>query len=239
MRVLGISLATLALCTAPGCVHEVAAGAPGPRNEKEAVRRGAQCLQNDDVDDAIRACTEVLDYESRSSSWWKPAEVTVTSLVPESRAQAYRARGKWYLGKDRVDDALSDFEAALRIERDDTEAINLRGFALSKKGEFDDAIRDHDRAIQLEPGLALAFLGRGFAHAGKGRFDRAIQDFSEAIRLDPKDARARAARGRVYCEQGNYRRANQDYRDAIRLNPAFAGQLAVPAGPGSCGLHAP
>jgi tetratricopeptide (TPR) repeat protein len=90
------------------------------------------------------------------------------------------------LGK--LDEAISDYDAALSRDPDEPEAYLNKGFALlhlSESGEqakplFDSALEKKTRRPEL------AYYGRGVAHELSGEVRAAYQDYRQASRIDPK-----------------------------------------------------
>ena len=88
----------------------------------------------------------------------------------------------------RLDEAISDYDAAVGRNPDEPEAYLNKGFALlhlsdsgrEAKPMFDSALEKKTRKPQL------AYYGRGVAHELAGQVRAAYQDYRQASRLDPK-----------------------------------------------------
>src|SRR5262249_35447106 len=135
-------------------------------------------------------------------------------------ADAYLNRGNAHAARRDYDRAITDFDAAIRLNPALAMAYNNRGVVRRNKGDIAGAIADYGEAIRLAPNLAMAYRNRGRAQRNKDGFDAAIADFDAAIRLDPNDAGslgsrcwARAVAGRDLAE------ALADCDEALRLRP--------------------
>jgi tetratricopeptide (TPR) repeat protein len=137
-------------------------------------------------------------------------------------ALAYNTRGGAHLEKKDYDNALSDFNEAIRLDPNFALAYKNRGWVRCEKKEYDKAISDFNEAIRLDPNLALAYNNRGGAHLEKKDYDNALSDFNEAIRLDPNLALAYNNRGWFHIKKRDYDKAISDFDEAIRLDPNFA-----------------
>jgi len=156
----------------------------------------------------------VIDYCTRS--------IGATQLSASNLAIIFTNRGSAYNHKGDYDQAIQDFNQAIRLDPNCAYAFNGLGNANNGKGDYDQAIQDYDRAIRLIPSYGYAFNGRGNAYSSKGEYDRAIQDYDQAIRLTPNYANAFNGRGNAYSSKGEYDRAIQDFDQAIRFTPSHA-----------------
>jgi Flp pilus assembly protein TadD len=55
-----------------------------------------------------------------------------------------------------LDEAIRQYQEALRLNPGYALAHNNLGYALGQKGQLDEAIRQYQKAISLDPGCALA-----------------------------------------------------------------------------------
>jgi len=133
----------------------------------------------------------------------------------------YLILGEAYDAKGEHDEAISNYNKALKFIPDNAHPYNSRGIAYAAKGDYDMAILDYERAIGLDPKFAEAYNNRGVSYAGKGDYDRAISDYDKAIQMIPILAHAYNNRGIAYAAKGNFVRAISDYDKAIELNPIY------------------
>jgi tetratricopeptide (TPR) repeat protein len=116
------------------------------------------------------------------------------------RIKALVARAGAYHGKDMIDSAIADYDAALRLDGALADVFNLRGELWRKKGDRPRALADFAAAIRLNPdhpaakanykSLAqeLERLGARMAVAGKPSFNcaSAKRPVEKAICADPE-----------------------------------------------------
>jgi len=125
-------------------------------------------------------------------------------------------------GKGQYDEAIRDFNEAIRLNPNVAVYYSNRGYSYLEKGQHDEAIRDCTEAIRLNPNRVEAYNNRGYIFHAKGQYDEAIRDYTEAIRLNPNESVYYNNRGNSFHAKGQYDEAIRDYTEAIRLNPNVA-----------------
>ena len=133
----------------------------------------------------------------------------------------YNERGVLYGGQGDHTRAISDYDQAIKLNPEDSEAYNNRGIAYNSLGNYDLAILDYDQALKLNPEDSEVYNNRGDAYSSQGDYSRAILDLSHAIKLNPNLSQAHYNRGNAYHFKGDHTRAISDYTEAIRLNSEY------------------
>ncbi len=139
-----------------------------------------------------------------------------------SEAEERNGAGVVHANRDRLEEAIAEFDGALLLDPEFVLAHHNRGESYLILGESKRAIQDFEEAIRLDPGFAPAYTSRGWAYFALSEYERAIQDYDESIRLDPEHAPAYYSRGGAYLKLGQRDRAIQDYEKAIRLDRRLA-----------------
>jgi len=112
------------------------------------------------------------------------AAVAAVQLDRED-AWSHTALGSVYFSTRRLDDALSEFETALRLNPNFCLAQGYYALALSYAGRHEDSFEAAQRAIRLsprDPALAIYYAIAGYARFLSRRYDEAIALAREAIR---------------------------------------------------------
>ena len=135
---------------------------------------------------------------------------------PESRDQAYQARGDVYAAKGEYDRAIADFTEAIRIKKDPAHYA-ARGRAYEKKGQYDLAIADFDAANRSAKKPTDYLADRAHAYRLKGDLARAVADYTASIDAEKSDA-AYLGRGIAYSLRGALDLAIADYDMAAALD---------------------
>jgi tetratricopeptide (TPR) repeat protein len=171
-------------------------------------------------------------------------ELTVASLDPANFLYYYK-RGKERLDKKDYNEAIKDFNEAIRLDANYAAAYNDRGIAWLRKNDYDEAIKDFDQAMRLDSNYAAEltlgsgktartlglpfspesaftfFMVRGIGWHGKQDYEKALRDFDEAIRLNPTEGLLFLHRGKAWLKKKQYDKAIEDFNEGMRLCPNY------------------
>jgi tetratricopeptide (TPR) repeat protein len=166
----------------------------------------------------VAACTRQI-----KSGRWQGNNLAITYL---NRGNLYKANGAY-------DQAIADYDEAIRLDPRDVKAYNNRGLAWMMKSAFDRALADLDQAIRLNPKYEDAFVNRGGVYYRKGNYANAVADYAEAVELAPNDTEALYWRGKAKLKNGDETGGEADIAAARKINPKFAPVAAEPKTPGT------
>ncbi|KAF0218422.1 MAG: hypothetical protein FD174_2883 [Geobacteraceae bacterium] len=135
-----------------------------------------------------------------------------------------KARPRYNLGtalnqQGFVDEAIDQFQIALRLDPANADVRHNLGVAYVAKGLMDEAIKEYRAAIGLNPASAQAHNSLGGAYVGKGLIDEAIEEYGIALRLDPSYADAHNNLGAANGVKGKIDEAVAHLEAAVRLRP--------------------
>ena len=122
----------------------------------------------------------------------------------------------------RLDEAMNQFLAALKITPGYADPHNNIGTTLEKQGRFDEAMEHFQEALRLKPDFADAHYNLGVALGRKGRSDEAAKEFQRVLELRPNYAEAHNNLGVMLERKGQLEEATGQYREAARLKPGYA-----------------
>ena len=117
-----------------------------------------------------------------------------------------------------LEQAVKQYESALRVRPRDGIVNNALGGVLLAEGRVDEAILRLDEAVRDRPDYFDARYNLGNALASKGDFSGAAVQFRTATRLRPDDADAEANLGSALAQIGHISEAKSHYRRALELN---------------------
>ncbi|MDI1266032.1 MAG: tetratricopeptide repeat protein, partial [bacterium] len=114
------------------------------------------------------------------------AEIVAYDAVVRSLAKntlPYLARGNAYLVTGQAEQALADYERALRLKPAVPEITALKGEALAMLGRHADALRAFDAALAARPNDAEILSGRAIVRIAMGLVEEADADWRRQLQL--------------------------------------------------------
>jgi tetratricopeptide (TPR) repeat protein len=90
------------------------------------------------------------------------------------------------LNRGKPEEALEDYNRAIKIKPDVAAGYLGRANTLNIMGRYQEAIEDYDRTLDINPKLANAYINRGSAYSHLGETEKAIADYEKGLELDPK-----------------------------------------------------
>lgn len=156
--------------------------------------------------DAINACDRLVKAGKQKNEmanllWWRGS-------------QNFRDR--------RHQDALSDFDEAIRLNPKMAVAYRSRGLVWVERKDAEKALADFAQAIKIDPKDDRAFAERGKFQYSRNDMKSAIADYDFAIRINPKIVAYWIARGLARRSDKDIVGSISDFSEAIKLDPRSA-----------------
>ncbi|MEM6329735.1 MAG: tetratricopeptide repeat protein [Planctomycetota bacterium] len=160
---------------------------------------------------AIDRSTDVVAYSRQLAGW------------------ALNKRGELRADEARDGEAMTDFQDALRLDKNCWRALHNRGVMLAQRGDFAGAFDAFNETILQNPEFAKAYSNRASLYVQAGEFAAAMADYQRAIDADPDLAIAHKGRGRVCHMLGRIDEAIQHFDAAVLLEPEDASTVTCRA----------
>lgn len=116
----------------------------------------------------------------------------------------YFAHGHLLEREGRFDEAVEQYQKALRLKPDFVAARNRLGITLNKLGRHREATDQFLRAVELRPEEAYLHNNLGFSLYLEGSYPEALTELEKALQLTPDFARARMNYALVLAKLGRY-----------------------------------
>jgi len=202
-----------------------------PQTAGTYIDRGILFVRQGEYERAIEDFNEVIGMNPNMTAAYLLRGRALVASIPQITANFEVINEAFFYYTNRevsteqaqvYEQAIADFNNALKIDQKNAIIYWERGNIYLDKGNFTQAIMDYTHAIKLNPNLATVYNSRGIAYRFIGNNDRAFADFDQAIRLNPDFETAYYNRGIMYHIKRDYNRAVLDFTQVIQLNPNFA-----------------
>ncbi|MDX9856926.1 MAG: tetratricopeptide repeat protein [candidate division Zixibacteria bacterium] len=138
---------------------------------------------------------------------------------PKARSALFFALAVAYEQSNQVDPATAAFEALLKVDPDNAQALNYLGYMLADRSLRLDYARDLiARAVAQEPRNAAYLDSYGWVYYRLGDYDRAVEYLSQAVTLG-SDPIIFDHLGDAYHAAGDRESARQWWQRALELQP--------------------
>jgi len=117
---------------------------------------------------------------------------TAWTKTDDPAAARMMAIGIIAMGQDRLDDALSTFDALVEAAPDFAEAWNKRATVHYLMGNLDASVADIEETLKLEPRHFGALSGLGLIYQEVEKWDAALRAFETALKVNPHMPTVRA-----------------------------------------------
>jgi tetratricopeptide (TPR) repeat protein len=134
--------------------------------------------------------------------------------------RAYCADAEKFLYQDRLDEAKTAAQNALRIAPRDAAALNILGVIALQRGELEAAVKMIGQAVALRPEAADPHHFLGLAYEYMGRFEEAVAAFLAALALQPRLADTLNELAKVLRILGRSQEAADTLLRLIAIDPA-------------------
>jgi Flp pilus assembly protein TadD len=158
------------------------------------------------------------------AAWFRSEEILWTRTLRRDPSlwMAHKNLGYTFFEQGRDQDAIDQYEAALRLKPDFPEARNNLGSLLAAHGHEAEAKVQFQEALRLAPHYAKAHNNLGIALALQGDLAGAIAEYTTVLRLQADFPEARNNLGKALAELGQLPEAIAQFEEALRLDPGNA-----------------
>jgi tetratricopeptide (TPR) repeat protein len=169
----------------------------------------------------LSAALEAKGESGKSLGLWANGEAMFRNAIAATKNNptAHLNLGAALEMKGKTDEALAEYQEALRLDPAMFEAANDIGKLLFEKGRPAEALDYCIAAVRLKPDRATLRNNLGLTLAELGRFDEALAQFNEAARLDETYAVPRFQAGRTLLKLGRDAEAMPQLFAALQIEP--------------------
>ncbi|MBN1830523.1 MAG: tetratricopeptide repeat protein [Deltaproteobacteria bacterium] len=135
--------------------------------------------------------------------------------------QAHRNLGILLFATGNYSDALEQFRAALKYNREHVELSSLIGVCLNNLGDFAGAVEMFNNILEIDSSHLPIKLKLGVALHNLGMWEKAAKIFEDILRENPNFADVYFRLGLTLLGQGKPSEAGNAFREALRINPEY------------------
>jgi eukaryotic-like serine/threonine-protein kinase len=184
-----------------------------------------------------RLFDKVLEMLARLPLAVGPSRKQAMQVRSDTKPAAYDLylRGRGYLEEyqnlDNIENAIGQFERALRVDRNYAPAYAAMGMAYTigfqhqnrGKDWLEKARSQCERALAITPQLAEGHTCLGNVYFSSGHYEEAVQQFQRSLDLDHTSDEALLSLAAAYQKTGNPAAAEEAFRKAVALRPNYWG----------------
>jgi len=160
-------------------------------------------------------------------------------LDTKPEAYDFYLRGRGYLEdyqtQDNLEQAITQFQRAIQVDKDYAPAYAAMGLAYSTGFLLKDRSKDWiekaktqcERALAINPKLAEGQTCLGKVFTSTGQYEEAVQQFHRSLELDPNSDETLRALAGAYGRLGQMSAAEGAYRKAVALRPGYWGAYSA------------
>lgn len=163
------------------------------------------CITNNpSAEQQILSCSAVISRGDREGMY--------------SLARAHTERGNLYNFLRNYPAAIADYNEAIRLEPEESDAYHGRAQVYSILGRHYDAIGDYNNLLRLARGQPSAsiYYNRGRSFIRVREFSRALSDFDRALQLEPSQIFIRRNKAEAHFWLGQYDLALSEINASMR-----------------------
>ncbi len=180
--------------------------------QQEIYEQGKACFDQGKLNDALKCFLELIRDNS------------------DRFADVHNKVGIIYHQKGIFQNAITNFEHALKINPSYTEAAINLSIVYNELGKYDEASKIFQMAVKtvskarkikdpyIEGRLANEHAHLGSQYYGLGRYKEAITEFKKALKLRPWFADIITQLGTAYRDNGEFEQAIETFQKAIEIN---------------------
>lgn len=162
---------------------------------------------------AWSACHQTRYWRNSESLWLQ------TLAVTENNALAHNNLGQVWSRSGRVDDAIHEYQAALKITPESPVARNNLGSDFLKQGKVAEAIQEFRRVLSRDPQSITGRFNLGAALLKSGRATEAVAEYEKVLAITPDFAQGHLALGHALMRAERLADAIAQFKIVVQLQP--------------------
>ncbi len=168
--------------------------------------------------------TGLLVLTTRQLSYWQDTHSLFehTFQVTRDNYMAITVLGSQLAQAGKLEEAIADYQTALRLKPTFPEAHFFLGNAREQQGKLDEAVAEYQQALWFKPMQEQTHIFLGMVLGRQQQYDAAMAHYATALKLNPDSAVTHNNLARILHTLGRRTEAAEHYRAALAINPKLA-----------------
>ncbi len=115
----------------------------------------------------------------------KASSSEIDPFIKGKLANEHLKIGAIYTDLRLLDEAIDEYQKAIRLAPNFADIITRLGIAYREKGQYDEAIQQFSRAKEVNPRFIPARVHLGLTYYSRGFYGLAEEEWQEALKIDP------------------------------------------------------
>jgi tetratricopeptide (TPR) repeat protein len=166
----------------------------------------------------------ILSYLSfQRANVWKDSITLWSDMIEKypDNPDGFCYRAEAYNNIQNFNNALSDYNTAIKIDSTKDNFFNDRGNLFRNEKEFDKAILDYEKAIQINPKSWVVYNNLGIVYTYKKKYDEALNCYDKSVDQKSDYSHPYINKGNLYSEKQNYDSSMIAYNKAVEIDPYY------------------
>lgn len=146
-------------------------------------------------------------------------EPKITRLQPSVSVRSRIKAGREFAKDGRRDEALAEFEAAVRLDPNSKMAHLALGSIKARQRRLDEAVKEYREVLRIDPLHFQGHLRLARVYLAKKETEKALEFANGAASIDPKSPEAMLMVGLLMMAQDDLAGAKLQFSKAIQVNP--------------------
>lgn len=198
-------------------VTVVAAAAPPPASDPAPVRQSAPLPTFLAKRFLFPLFGFLIGLTALGVIWLMARPFLQTDKADPQKAQQYVKWGVQKTQQGEYQEAISDFNDAIRLNPTEADVFINRGYAKHRSGDLNGAVSDYNQAIQLNPNSAQAHNNLSHVQFDQRKYNEAAKSAQQAIQLQRDLPEAHLNLGNARQATGDVDGAAAEFQTTIRL----------------------
>lgn len=134
------------------------------------------------------------------------------------KADAYNMRGVAYLEQGNMEDAVSDFNQALRYDSISYMPVFNRGNAYRQQGQLPEALQDYNQVVRKNPSMPDVYINRSAVLYEMKQYKEARMDLEAALELAPENPMVHLNLAKINLLMEDTEAAKENLKDVLELD---------------------